>query len=113
MNATLKAANKPNEQPLQLSPSVVTSITGNTPANDITIHKDLEFTSKLELADQSFGSPGRIDLLLGQDIIHRILRQGFLNSPTSDLYSVNTMFGWVIGRLLHLSFPSSDCSYLL
>ncbi len=40
---------------------------------------------------------GRIDLLLGQDIIHRILRQGFLNSPTSDLYSVNTMFGWVIG----------------
>ncbi len=48
VNVTLKAANKPNEQPLQLSPSVVTSITGNTPANDITSHKDLEFTSKSE-----------------------------------------------------------------
>lgn len=66
--------------------------------SQVTSHKDSEFTSQLELADQSYGSRGgRLDLLQGQNVIHPILRQVFLNPPTSDLYSFNTMFDWVFG----------------
>ena len=97
VDLTLRARDRPDEPPIELSPSIVTSITGNTPSNDLTKHKDLDFTKNLKLADPSFGSPGRIDLLLGQDAMHKIMRGGVVNSPTSSLYCINTVFGWVVG----------------
>ena len=97
VDVTLMAPHDPNEKPLQISPSVVTSIMGITPTNDLSTHQDLDFTKNLTLADPSFGSPGQIDLLLGQDTLYHIMRQAFLNSPNSELYGVKTMFGWVVG----------------
>ena len=109
VDVTLLVLHDPDEKPLQISPSVVTSITGNAPANDLSTHQDLAFTKNLTLADPSFGSPGQTDILLGQDTLYHIMRQGFLNSPNSELNGVKTMFGWV----LLLSFSGSDYSCLL
>jgi len=98
VDITLRAVDKLSDDLLHVSPSIVTSITDDTPANNLSNHGDLDFTRHLKLADPSFGSPGRIDLLLGQDILSRVIKPGLLNSPTSDLFALNTFFGFVIGR---------------
>ena len=82
---------------ITMSPSVVTSITSITPASDITKNTNLGFTKDLKLADPEFGTTGRIDLLIGQDVLHEILKGGIINVSGTSLYAINTVFGWVIG----------------
>ena len=73
------------------------SITGKTPTQDLSNHREASFASKLQLADPDFGLPGQVDLLLGQDVIPKIIRGGTIRSPGVDLYAMETVFGWVIG----------------
>ena len=106
VSVTVKAADLPLEQPLYLTAALLTSITGDTPSDNLTEHKDTAFTQHFKLADPEFRTPGRVDLLLGQDSIPQILRQGLVKSEQSSLYCFNTMFGWVVGG--HCSHPSQE-----
>ena len=94
---TLKSVAYAKESPIEIHPALVTSITGITPSNDIQVSRDTDFIQGLTLADPSFNLPGRIDLLLGQDIMPKLMRQGTLNSKDFNLYAQNTALGWVIG----------------
>ena len=74
IDTTLNSGDDNEITPIKMSPSVVTSITSITPASDITKNKNLGFTKDLKLADPEFGTPGKIDLPIGQDVIHEILK---------------------------------------
>ena len=94
---TLKSVAYEKEPPIEIHPALVTSITGNTPSSSIRPTPGDNFIQGLKLADPSFNSPGRIDLLLGQDVLSKLMRQGTLNSNDSNLYAQNTALGWVVG----------------
>ena len=52
--------------------------------------------SDLSLADPDFGTPGRIDLLLGADIYADILLHGWQCGPPGTPTALETRFGWVL-----------------
>lgn len=97
VDLVLRSITDEQEPPVPISPSVVKSITRNTPVADITRREDVVFTRNLKLADPHFGQPGNIDLLIGQDALAKVLRGGMVSSRNSTLYAINTMFGWVVG----------------
>ena len=89
-------ANPGDHSSIDLSPAVVSSITGTTPTSDLRQSSDLYFTSNLRLADPNFGQPGRIDVLFGLDIIPRMTLHGLIESPSKTLTANETIFVWVI-----------------
>ena len=105
---TIKSAELPSEQPFSLTAVLLTSITGDTPSNDLSQNRDNSFTNRFTLADPDFGKPGRVDLLLGQDSISNILRSGMVKDEQSPMYCFNTMFGWVVGG--QCSHPSEKAT---
>ena len=48
------------------------------------------------LADPEFGTPGRIDLLLGVDVFVSVLRDGRRTGPPGSPVAFETEFGWVL-----------------
>ena len=80
---------------IDVSPAIVSSITCTTPTSDLHQSSDLCFARNLRLADPNFGQPGRIDILMGLDIISRISLQCLIVSPSKDLSANETIFGWV------------------
>ena len=50
----------------------------------------------LELADPNFDTPGKIDLLLGEDILSEV---HMLPGPKGTARATETVFGWAIRRL--------------
>ena len=97
IDTTLNSQNDNKITPIKMSPSVITSITSITPASVITKNTNLGFTKDLKLSDPKFGTPGKIDLLIGQDVLHEILKGGIINVSGTSLYAINTVFEWVIG----------------
>lgn len=63
--------------------------------------------SDLPLADPGFGQPGRIDTLLGVDVLVVALRHGRRSGPPGSPTTLETEFGWVLcgGSA---SFPDSS-----
>ena len=59
----------------------------------------------LQLADDFLSTDGRIDLLLGADVLGHLLEEGFLRSESSSLFAQKSIFGWVIsGPVSKLQF---------
>ena len=48
------------------------------------------------MADPKFGTPGRIDLLLGVDIFTDVLLNGRRNGPPGSPTALETRLGWVL-----------------
>ncbi len=86
-----------NAMTVRVRAAIISSIVGNTPSTDFLKKVDTTFTNCLNLSDPNFSVPGGIDLLLGQDVLHSILRDGVVRSSKNDLYAINTIFGWVVG----------------
>ncbi|XP_058808617.1 uncharacterized protein LOC131674114 [Phymastichus coffea] len=60
---------------------------------------------KLLLADPTFHRPGRIDVVIGADVYHRIIRTG--TRRFGQLVAQNTSFGWTVMGSAH-SKQASD-----
>ena len=72
---------------------VTPKVTNPTPI--VPINKStLKIPSNVLLADPNFDVPGKIDILLGNKIFGKLMRDGKLNLP-SGITLLNTMFGWV------------------
>ena len=55
----------------------------------------------LELADPTFHDPGKIDMLIGCDLIPEILMQNQITGPVGTPIAVQTIFGWaILGKYL-------------
>ncbi|GFX61001.1 integrase catalytic domain-containing protein [Trichonephila clavipes] len=78
---------------------VVPKITGLTPTNKLDINgiKNPEY---IKLSDENFYSPGRIDLLLSNQIFFEILNSGKLKLADGKLILQDTVFGYVASGVM-------------
>ena len=81
----------------QISTAVVPRVTCNLPLQGATGVRELPHIQGLQLADPNFHMPEHIDLLLGEDILHKLLqppevRMGAEGTPSTW----KTAFGWAI-----------------
>lgn len=69
-------------------------ITGNIPARPISVNSSL-IPSSLQLADPSFNTPGKIDLLIGNDLFWQLMRTQRI-SIESGLTLIDSKLGWIV-----------------
>ena len=78
-------------------PAVVQTVTCDLPTQSVLPVTDLPHLLGLQLADTSYNTPGRIDILLGADLAPQIMVRQLLRSGTpSEPIAQATTFGWVI-----------------
>ena len=75
---------------------VVPKVTCELPHHHIPFDSQWSHLSDLELADPDFGTPGRIDVLLGVDVFTQVLLHGRRVGPVNSLVGIETKFGWII-----------------
>lgn len=75
---------------------VVDTITGDLPAGVLISVRQDPCLKELKLADPNFDKPGRVDLLLGVDVLPRIMREKTVRSTNQLLSASETIYGWVV-----------------
>ena len=76
--------------------AVVDTITGDLPERVLPGIKQRPFLKGLQLADLDFDKPGRIDLLLGMNVLNKVLLDGRSTSNDGELCAYRTIYGWVV-----------------
>ena len=71
-------------------------VTCDLPFHPIPFKAGWNHLSNLPLADPGFGSPGRIHILLGVDVIVDVLLHGRRAGPPGSPVAFETHFGWVL-----------------
>ena len=75
---------------------IVSHVTCNLPLHSVPSHPRWEHLSGITLADPSFGTPGRIDVLLGVEIFVEVMCQGRRTGVPGTPIAFETHFGWVL-----------------
>ena len=83
---------------------VLPKITTDMPISPVPSISEWSHLSGLELADPDFGTPARIDVLLGADYYGEVLTHGRRWGARGTPYAQKTCFGWVLAGPL----PSTD-----
>ena len=82
---------------IHCSPVVVKTVTGNLPGEPVNSVHHLDHMVGLQLADETYNVPGKIDILLGTDLAPQIMVKQVLRSGTeTEPMAQATLFGWVI-----------------
>ena len=85
------------EKQILCKPAVVQMVTCDLPPEPIQPVTDLPHIMGLELADVTYHIPGRIDILLGADLVPQIMVKRLLRSGAdSEPIAQATQFGWAI-----------------
>lgn len=79
---------------IQLEVYVLRSITSELPLASVDASQWNQ-VSNLLLADPTFGTPGKIDMLIGADIWSTIIQDGFITGKAGEPSAMCTQFGWV------------------
>jgi len=77
-------------------------IISNLPTSQVSNIVNLPIFAGLSLADPNFGKAGRIDLLLGMDVIVAIQLDNVKRCPGTNLIAYQTIFGWTISGTMTL-----------
>ena len=85
----------PNQR-INVSAIVVPRVTRDLPVSPISFNTKWSYLSAIQLADPTFGLPGRVDILLGVDIFSNVLLQGRRFGPSDSPVAFETLFGWVL-----------------
>ena len=75
---------------------VLPKVTCELPHHHILFDSQWNHLSDLELVDPEFGTPARIDVLLGVDVFAQVLLHGRQVGPVNSPVSIETKFGWII-----------------
>ena len=76
---------------------VVPTVTVDLPTRELPQVTALPHLSGLQLADPTFHSPGRIDILLGADVyLQLMLKTPMITGELTDPGALETIFGWAI-----------------
>ena len=75
---------------------VVPCVTSDLPLSPVSLKPEWTHLQGLPLADQQFGTPGRIDLLLGVDVYVDSLLYGQRSGPPNSPVAFKSIFGWVL-----------------
>lgn len=82
---------------------VLSEITGYIPNMKIEV-ANLEIPKNIVLADPSFYKPGKIDLLIGNELFYKLLCIGQINLGANRPILQKTRFGWVISGPMENSY---------
>ena len=75
---------------------IVPCVTYDLPLHPIPFDLKWDHLSNLQLADPTFGQPGRIDIVLGVDVFVNILLHGRQFGPHGSPVAFEMEFGWVL-----------------
>ena len=96
VNVAMYPLQAPDNQ-FQISAAVVPRVTCDLPLQGAAGVKELPHLKDLQLADPNFHLPGRIDLLLGENILSRLLHPPEVRmGPEGTPSAWKTVFRWVI-----------------
>ena len=87
---------------------VLPKVTTDMPASPIDSISQRKHLTGLELADPEYGTPGRVDALLGADYYGEVLLHGQPWGPRGTPYAQKTCFGWVLARPLESRIPDQQ-----
>ena len=75
---------------------VVDIITGDLSSSMLSTVQHDPCLEGLPLADPGFDKPGRIDLLLGVNVLPRVMLEGRTHSSDYSLSPTRSVYGWVV-----------------
>ena len=85
------------QQQIKFKAAVVQTVTNDLPAQEISPVDELPHLMGLGLADPTFHTPGRIDILLGADLYPQIMvKLPIVTGAATDPAAQGTIFGWAI-----------------
>lgn len=82
------------ENSIHVNAFVLSTLTSFLPIRNLSI-TDRQEIDQLQLADVNYGSPGKIDILLGAEVYSQILVDGIIKIPQGPV-AQNTVFGWIL-----------------
>ena len=80
---------------------VLNNITSLLPDRKIVFTELSAQVSDLKLADPSFGTPNKIDILLGAEVYCEILMDGIIKGQPGFPIAQNTKLGWILSGYIH------------
>jgi hypothetical protein len=83
---------------------VIPKVTCDLPLHPIPFDLKWNHLNNVQLADASFGQPGKIDILLGVDIFVNVLRRF---GPPGSPVAFETKFGWVLAGETNACVPAN------
>jgi len=86
---------KPHNFKLKVKAILVPKLTNFLPAQPISSINLSEF-GDIQFADPNLCKPAQIDMLIGSDVIPKLMLPGLKQNPSKTLLAQNTVFGWVI-----------------
>ena len=89
-------------QPWGLEAVVLPKITAPLPAFPIPFNPHWKHLTGLCLADRDFSVPGPVDVLLGADVVSRIMLHGQRSGPSRTSSTLEMHFGLVLSGKTHL-----------
>jgi hypothetical protein len=98
------------EDDIPIDAIVVPKVTCELPLHPVGFSPSWTHLQGLTLADQDFGQPGRIDLLLGTDIFVGAVLNGRRSGPPHSPVAFETIFGWVLAGPTYEPTASSHAS---
>ena len=75
--------------------SVLPKVTADLPTIPVSQVTQWIHLSGLELADPDYGTPARVDILLGEDVFSKSVLHGWRFGLTGAPSAFKTCFGWV------------------
>ncbi len=92
---------------IEVEAIVLPKVTSDLPVHPVPYSPKWHHLSGISLADPDFGSPGKIDLLLGVDVFGDVLRHGRRSGPLGSPTAFETRFGWVLAGAIDGEIPHS------
>ncbi|XP_050324432.1 uncharacterized protein LOC126755732 [Bactrocera neohumeralis] len=92
---------------MRIDALVLSSITSPTPAVKIDMNQ-WPYLRGIDLADNQFGTPGVIDVLIGADVWGRLIEGEVIGGRPDEPFAQRTRFGWVVFGPAAVTFPSTE-----
>ena len=93
---------------LEVEAVILPKVTCDLPLHPVALDRKWHHLSGIRLADPDFGSPGKIDILLGVDAFSNILLHGRRYGPPGSPTALETSFGWVLSGAVHIDRPQTQ-----
>ena len=88
-----------NQTQLSTLAAIVQEVTCNLPLQGASHVRDMPHIRPLLLADPTFHAPGRIDMLIGCDLLPQIMMSKQVVGPMGTPMAIQAIFGWaILGR---------------
>ena len=93
---------------LDVTAIIVPKVTRDLPFSPIPLKENWDHIADLDLADPDFGTPCKVDLLLGIDVFVNVTRHGRRHGPPGTPVAFETLFGWVLAGSVDSVHPNVE-----